>query len=383
MLIIDSNMIIEVYGIVAGVSCIITTCYLLINLKKVKQLQGQPIAHVQPSLAIIIPVRNEEADLEKALQSVCNINYDNYRIIVVNDRSTDSTPQILENFTKRYPKLTVTTITDLPDGWLGKNNALYQGYKSSTEEWLLFTDADIEYHPDAISKAMAYSVKNNLDNLAVMPEVISPSGLLNSVLGTFKFMLMVYLRPWDAIKPKTSAHIGIGAFCLVKRTAYEKAGTHILIKLRPDDDIKLGYNIKKAGLRQDVLSGSGNVKLEWYKNMRQFINGLMKNSFATANYNVFMALGFAVACLVCFTLPVPVMLIWGNMYIKLLAIAVLLMQMLYMHLVPPNKWWYALMIPFSGAIMAYVFVRSTFITVKQGGIYWRDSFYWLDELKRG
>ncbi len=374
-------MIIQVYSILAGVGCIGMVIYLLINLKKIKQLDKQPLADTQPGLAIIIPVRNEEADLEKALQSICNINYDNYRIIVINDRSTDRTPQILDTFAKQYPKLTVTTITELPDGWLGKNNALYQGYKNSTEEWMLFTDADVEYHPDAISKAMEYSVQNNLDNLAVMPEVISRSEILNSVLATFGYMLMVYLRPWNSIKPKTNSHIGIGAFSLVKRTAYEKAGTHARIKLRPDDDIKLGYNIKKTGLRQDVLGGLGMLRLEWYTSVTEYVKGLMKNSFAIANYNIFMATGFALMCLAGLTLPLPVMFIWGDNNIRLLAVGVLIAQMSYMHLVQPNKWWYALMIPFSGLLTAYIFAKSTFITLKQGGIYWRDTFYSLATLK--
>jgi glycosyltransferase involved in cell wall biosynthesis len=374
-------MALLVYSIVVTITAVCVCGYLLWGFTRIKLLRDQPLTTVQPSLAIIIPVRNEEEDLENALQSVCNINYDNYRIIVMNDRSTDRTPQILENFAKQYPKVTVITITELPPGWLGKNNALYQGYKNSTEEWLLFTDADIEYKADAINKAMGYALKNELDNLAVIPKTQSRSKLLNSILATFYVMLMVYLRPWDAIKPNTEAHIGIGAFCLVKRSAYEKAGTHERVKLRPDDDVKLGYNIKKAGLRQDVLSGIGSLSLEWYKNLGQFVDGLMKNTFATANYNVFLVVFYILACLICLTLPIPLMLIMGDTTIRLLALIVLLAQIIYMAIVMPNKWWYALVIPFAGALMAYIFLRSMIITLKQGGIYWRDSFYSLAMLK--
>jgi glycosyltransferase involved in cell wall biosynthesis len=374
-------MVLLVYSIVVVVACVIITAYLLWGFSRIKKLNHQPLTAVQPSLAIIIPVRNEEEDVENALQSVCNINYDNYRIIVVNDRSTDRTAEILEQFAKRYPKVTLMTITDLPYGWLGKNNALYQGYKSSTEEWLLFTDADIKYHPDAINQAMGYALKNNLDNLAVIPKTRSRSELLNSVLATFYLMLMVYLRPWDSIKPNSEAHIGIGAFSLVKRTAYEKAGTHEGVKLRPDDDVKLGYNIKKASLRQDVLSGVGSLNLEWYKNLRQFVDGLMKNTFATANYSVFLALFYIIACLSSLALPLPIMLIWGDITVRLLALVMVLSQIVYMIFAASGKWWYALMVPFAGALMAYIFARSTYITLKQRGIYWRDSFYSLKMLK--
>jgi len=356
--------------------------YLFLGFRKIKQLSAQPIIENQPSVAIIIAVRNEEEELEKALQSVCNINYSNCRIIVVNDRSTDRTAEILLDFKAHYPNLTVTTITELPDGWLGKNNALYQGYISSTEEWLLFTDADILFHPDTLNKALAYSVANQLDHLTVLPRVISPSPILNSVLATFTIMLMLHLQPWNAKNPRAKrAFVGIGAFNLVRRTAYEKAGTHVRIKLRPDDDLQLGFNIKSVGLRQDVLVGNEYVSLAWYKNLRQFIDGLLKNSFAVANYNTGRAIVNVILILISVALPIPVMLVFGSTSIRLMACAMLLSHMIYMTVIPPYKWWYALMIPFAGFVMAYTTIRATWITLKQGGIYWRDSFYSLAMLK--
>src|SRR5471030_1390142 len=256
------------------------TLYLFWGFSRIEQLSAQAIMNNPPPVAVIIAVRNEEEDLANGLQSVCNINYNNCRIIVVNDRSTDRTAEILQEFKIKYPQITVTTVTELPDGWLGKNNALYQGYLNSKEEWMLFTDADIKFHPDALAKAISYAVANNLDHLCVLPKVVSRSQVLNSVLATFTIMLMLHLRPWDAKKPKSRGYIGVGAFNMVRRSAYEKTGTHTRIKLRPDDDLQLGFNIKKAGLRQGVLIGGDYIRLEWYKNLRQFTDGLLKNSFS-------------------------------------------------------------------------------------------------------
>src|ERR1700743_946314 len=103
------------YSIATSIFWIIVITYVLIGGRKIKQLQLQPkIEASYPFVAIIIAVRNEEDDLETALQSICNINYPNYRIIVVNDRSTDRTPYILEKFVEQYPNLTVTTVDMLP-----------------------------------------------------------------------------------------------------------------------------------------------------------------------------------------------------------------------------------------------------------------------------
>ncbi|MDB5062129.1 MAG: glycosyltransferase [Mucilaginibacter sp.] len=370
------------YSIFMTTWWILLVIYLLIKTRQIKSLSEQPITNDKPALAIIIAVRNEEEDLEKALHSVCNINYQNYRIIVVNDRSTDCTAEILEEFASRYPQLIITTITTLPNGWLGKNNALYQGYLSSTEEWLLFTDADVEFHPDAVSKALNYSVKNKLDHLCVLPHVVSRSQALNSMLGTFTLMMMLQFRPWDVSNPKSRAFIGIGAFNLINRDAYEKIGTHKAIRLRPDDDLKLGYTIKKHGLRSDALSGEHYICLEWYKSISQFINGLMKNAFAVTDYNVTRVIVGMIITFLLFGLPVPLMLICGNLTIRLMATVIILFQMIYM-LNPalPNKWWHALTIPFATTLVVYIIVRATWLTLKQGGIYWRDTFYSLAMLK--
>jgi len=364
--------------------CIITIALnilLLFGYSKIQSLDAQPIIENEPSVAIIIPVRDEEEDLEQALQSVCNLNYNNYGIVVVNDRSTDRTGEILNNFKTRYPGLSVVTIATLPDGWLGKNNALYEGYKQSDEEWILFTDADIKFHPDMLARVMSYAVNQQLDNLCVLPEVESRSNLFNSVLATFTIMLMIHLRPWDARNPKSKAYIGIGAFNMVRRDAYEKSGTHERIKLRSDDDLRLGQQIKQAGFRQDVLTGVGYVQLEWYKNLRQFSNGLLKNALAPSDYNIAKVIGSIVFMLMSVALPMPVMFIFGSTAIRIMAGVMLLFHIIYMTAVPPNKWWYALMIPFAGFFIAFSFLRALIKTVKQGGIYWRDSFYSLEMLR--
>jgi cellulose synthase/poly-beta-1,6-N-acetylglucosamine synthase-like glycosyltransferase len=355
--------------------------YLLIGFKQIKQVSRLPLTDNPPPLAIIIAVRNEEEDLEKALESVCNINYSSHRIIVVNDRSTDRTGEILQTFSSRYPQIQVTTITSLPDSWLGKNNALYQGYLSSTEEWMLFADADIVFHPDAINKAVGYAVKQQLDHLTMLPELISRSAILNSVFATFSIMLTIDMKPWEAKNPKSKASSSIGAFNLVRQTAYEKMGTHARIKLRPDDDLQLGQMMKKEGLRQDVLAGKGYVCLEWYKNLRELGRGVQKNSFAVANYNIAQTIASVLFMLLSVALPMPVMFIFGTPEIRIMAAIMLAFHIIYMIIVPPNKWWYAFMIPFSAFFLAWHFLKAAIVTTAQGGIYWRDSFYSLKMLK--
>ncbi|HVV54066.1 MAG TPA: glycosyltransferase family 2 protein [Mucilaginibacter sp.] len=374
-------MIFIYYCIGIGVITIGLNIYLLIGLSRIKRLSKQPAIKDEPSLDIIIAVRNEEQDLEKALQSVCQLDYRNYRIIAVNDRSTDATAEILDRFTRQYPQIKVVTITDLPEGWLGKNNALYQGYLNSEAEWILFTDADVVFHPDTLNRALNYAVENQLDHLTVFPEIVSRSALLSSVLATFSMMLLLNLRPWNARKPGLKGYVGIGAFNLLRREAYEKIGTHEKIRLRPDDDLQLGLAVKKAELRQDALGGLGYVSLEWYRSLKEFSNGLLKNSFSVLGYSLSKVVAGIIVIIISIVLPMPLMFIFGPGYIRELAAIVLLSHILYMIATPPDKWWYALMIPFTGAVMAWIIMRAAIINTVQGGIYWRESFYPLNMLK--
>lgn len=378
-------MVLQVYAISMLVLWVGMCFYLLIvsrriaYLKSIPPFKGKP----SPSIAVIIAVKDEEAEVENALRSVCNLDYPNLEIVAVNDRSTDNTPQILQRMAQANPLIQVITIESLPEGWLGKNHALYQGYLATASEWMLFADADVLFAPEALRKAVHYVLENKLDHLTALPEITSKSQLFKGVMNTFALMLNVKLRPWDIANPKSKASMGVGAFNLVKRSAYEGAGTHKVISLRPDDDLKLGERIKGAGYRQNIVFGDGEISLQWYSSLREFVAGLMKNTFSVANYNIFMAVGMALSALLLVVLPWPLLLFLGYPY-TIAALVIFLSQLSIMLGVKGirAKWWHALLIPFSGLVMVYIILVSSFRTLRQGGIYWRNSFYPLAELKK-
>lgn len=373
------------YSALITIAWIAVCIYLLVNSRKISYLKhiSLPLNLPEPSVAIIIAVKDEEREVEQALSSVCRLDYTNYSIVVINDRSADRTSEILQRIAQKNASISIITIKDLPPGWLGKNHALYQGYLASSEEWLLFTDADIIYKTTALKKAISYALHHHIDHLTALPEITSPSSLFKSVMNTFAMMLEIRLRPWSACDPSSNASIGVGAFNLVKRSAYEKAGTHIPISLRPDDDLQLGDLIKKSGCRQDVVYGEEEISLAWYNSLSEFVKGLMKNTFSVANYHLPTAIAMAIMTFVIFVVPIPVLLIQGLRGL-FMATGILLSQILLMQYKKGihGKWWHALMIPFAGLIMIFIILKSAFKTLKQGGIYWRDSFYPLEELKK-
>jgi glycosyltransferase involved in cell wall biosynthesis len=379
-------MLLAVYSILALLYWAFLATWLIVNGRKLSYLAsiGSFENKPAPSVVIIIAVRNEEHALREALTSVCNLNYSNYKVLVVNDRSTDNSGKILLELQAKYDKLTVITIDTLPPGWLGKNHALYTGAGSSHQEYILFTDADVLYHKDVLTKAMNYCVKNNLDHLTILPGIISASPALKSIILTFVIMLTALQRPWAAKIKTSKTSMGVGAFNLVKRQAYDRAGTHKTIAMRPDDDLKLAAFLKATGSSSDALYGLGELQVEWYANVGEFIGGLMKNVFSGFNYNVFKASGGTLGILLFFVFPLPVILIFGNFPERILAISILVFQCILYGKMPGSngKWRFGFMSIYGGIIIVYTIIKSTIITIRDGGIYWRDTFYSLTELRK-
>jgi glycosyltransferase involved in cell wall biosynthesis len=336
-----------------------------------------------PTVSIIIPARNEERHIEEALTSVLHLDYPEYELVVLNDRSEDRTGEILTSMQQRYPQLRVVTIQDLPPGWLGKNYALYTGAQSATGEWLLFTDADIVMTPDALTRAVAYALQAKLDHLAVMPDIHSRPLALNLFIPAFSIYFSLYARPWFAGNAKIGSHIGIGAFNLIRKSAYEAIGTHQAIALRPDDDMKLGKLVKKHGFRQAAANGMDMLQVEWYASLGELIQGLTKNAFAGLNYSLLYMLFGITAQFLFGVWPVIAVCITHGMTQLLYGLVVLLMQVLcwdharYHRLNP----WSGLVFPLSTLVMIYIIVRATALNLWHQGIRWRGTHYPLDELK--
>jgi glycosyltransferase involved in cell wall biosynthesis len=357
---------------------------LVIGNRTIKFLKDVPrlVSINPPRVSVIIAARNEEQEIEAALQSVLTQNYENLEVLVVNDRSTDSTGQILEQMTKRYPNLHVVTITELPTNWLGKNHALHTGARQATGQLLLFTDADVVLHRDAVSKAVHYLLDERLDHLTCLPTQASLSLPLRIFIATFGYFFSLNVRPWRVKRPNRW-HIGIGAFQLLRADFYQRIGGHMPIALRPDDDLKLGKLIKQNGGRQEMLWGNSVMSVAWYHSVRELVAGLMKNSFAAVGYSLGLVLLSTVLLLTFYLFPfVAIFLTSGSTrWLYIGALVVLLGQVgdSIRFLGLPR--WYAVGFPLATLLFLYILWKATLKTLLSGGIEWRGTRYSLKELR--
>ena len=229
-------------------------------------------------ISVIIPARNEEKNLEQALRSVLSSNYPSFEVIVVNDRSTDNTSEILKRLQSDYSTLKIVEIDIVPEGWLGKNYALQSGVSCASGNYYLFTDADVIMQKNTLRKEVSYCRLNNLDHIAVVPIIKMPGLILKLFIASFIIFFNMFASHWKAKNPKSKNFIGLGAFNLVRSEVYKKIGGHEKIRLRPDDDMKLGKLIKSSGYKQETIFGKDLIEVNWYSSLKETFNGLLKNS---------------------------------------------------------------------------------------------------------
>jgi glycosyltransferase involved in cell wall biosynthesis len=336
-----------------------------------------------PKVSVIIPARNEERGIEAALHSVLMLDYPNYELIVLNDRSEDRTGAILDQIAQIHPALQVVHIHTLPDGWLGKNHALWQGAAMASGELLLFTDADVVFEPSSLRRAVHFMQNQSLDHLAAMPGLISKNMDLSLFMGTFSVFFCMYSKPWNARKKHSKNFIGIGAFNLIRKSVYEAIGTHQSIAMRPDDDMKLGKRVKLNGFRQDLCDATQAIQVEWYHSLSEMVEGLMKNAFAGLDYNLPYTLAAVLAQLLFTVWPVLALFLTEGFTWWTYAAIILLMQIFCLdHLIRYRlNPWSGLFFPLSTLLVVYIILRATTLTLIHDGIQWRGTHYPLSALR--
>jgi glycosyltransferase involved in cell wall biosynthesis len=336
-----------------------------------------------PTVSVVITACNEQDRLEEALRSVLAQAYPRLEVIAINDRSSDRTGAILDRLAQAYPILKPEHITELPPGWLGKNHALNVGANQARGEWILFADADVVMNQTVVARALRYATEHQLDHLAVAPLARVGGFFSNVFLGGFALMFSMHSRPWRVRDPRAKEYIGIGAFNLVRASAYRSVGGHSAIALRPDDDLKLGKLIKQSGFRSDFALGTELLRVDWYHSFAALRRGLMKNFFAVFDYDPKLATLACVIQILVFVWPPVGAIVLSGTPAYLNAAAVVLSWAAFAvnsRIVQMRPWW-GITLPLAGVLTAYLIARAMVVTLRSGGIEWRGTRYSLDELR--
>jgi glycosyltransferase involved in cell wall biosynthesis len=341
-----------------------------------------------PRVSVIVPACNEADNIEQTLLQLLILDYDNYEIIAVDDRSTDRTGAIMDQIAataEPKQRLKVIHVDELPSGWMGKTHAMWTASLQADGEWLLFTDADVLFKPDALRRALACAETEGADHLVMFPYMIMKRPGEKMMIAFFQMLFVFGHRPWKVADPDTKDHMGVGAFNLIRRPVYDAIGTYQRLRMEVLDDMKLGKVVKNAGYAQRTAFGGDLISIRWARGAMGVVRNLTKNFFALMSFQwpraLLSCLGLAFLNLMPF---IGVALAHGRARLPY-AVAMLAMFLIYAGMsrksaIPP---YYFLLHPISTVLFVYTMLRSMLLTLGRGGVVWRGTFYPLAELKKG
>jgi hypothetical protein len=350
------------------------------------QLPQQPRSH-WPRVSAIVTACNEEATLEQAVRARFAEDYPDLELILVEDRSTDSTPDIARRLALEDPRLKVVHLRELPDGWLGKVHAMQRGLEQATGEWLLFSDGDVSAHRGVLGRLVDYCERRGLDHCTVLPRLRPVNPLLDCLSSVFMRLVALNLRLWAIEDPSSKASVGIGAFNMVRRAAFERSPGFEWLRLEVADDLCLGEMLKASGARQSVVNGRALVDLEFHSSVGDALRSSERATFtAVGNFSlarlVVMAaavMGLELSPLLSLALArAPVTFAAG-----FAALAVAVAAQLAANRFNGRSSGNLVLLPLAELLSGYSMVRAGVLGTWRGGIRWRGTFYSSKQLKAG
>ncbi len=342
----------------------------------------------EPRVSIVVPARNEEEHIRETLTRLLALEYSNYEIIAVNDRSTDHTGQIMDEVAaspQAHGRLKTIHIAELPAGWLGKTHAMWTAGQQASGDWLLFTDADVLFKPDSVRRAVTYAEAERADHVVLFPRMIMKQAGERMMIAFFQALFVFGHRPWKVADPKAPDHMGVGAFNLVRRSVYDAVGTYRALRMEVLDDMKLGKVVKNAGFAQRNVFGEDLISLRWAKGAFGIVNNLTKNFFAVLSFQW----PRTVACIVGlgFLNLGPFLGVWMAHGWARVPYAIALGSLFAIYYGMSSRSavpaYYFFLHPVSTSLFMYTLLRSMVHTFWNDGIVWRGTKYPLDELRKG
>lgn len=349
------------------------------RLPALESLMPMPI-EPRVKCSVVIAARDEEARIEQTIRHLLVQRGVELEIIVVDDRSTDRTSEILGRLAKEDARVQAQRVDALPEGWLGKCHACHLGASAATGDWILFTDADCWMKPDVIARALRTAERDGADHITLV------SGLAGGSVGlkASHLMFLISLANWlsGVNRDRPKSYMGIGAFNLVRAAAYRQCGGYEALRLTVVDDVKLGLLLRRVGKRTRAFLGGDDAECHWGDTAWGTVKIMEKNYFAAIDYRTGLVLAGSAFVLLIFAI-LALGLISGALaglgaalspWSLILPAAILARRLGW-------PWAVAVCVPFMFPLFLYAVLNSTFVTLRQGGIRWRDTFYPLDTLR--
>ena len=334
----------------------------------------------RPSVTVVVPARDEEARIAETVERLLAQEDVELEVVVVDDRSRDRTAERVRALAQRDARVKLVQVTELPSGWLGKPHACQRGAEAARGEWLLFTDGDVWLARDVVRRAIDAGNARDAQHVTLAARLDEANLFAQAAVATFGGPLVMELARANRDHPKSGA--GIGAFNLVRADAWRAIGGHERLAYEVVDDLRLGKLLRRGGFRTRAFLAARDASVVWARTLFDLPRALEKNFFAQFGYRTSVALAAAlaialpwlVAVVAPFTGRVTGFAAFAGLWTT---IAPGLRGAARQGLSP----FVALLAPLFVWILPVAILRSTWSTLRAGGVRWRDTFYPLAELR--
>jgi cellulose synthase/poly-beta-1,6-N-acetylglucosamine synthase-like glycosyltransferase len=332
--------------------------------------------------SVIVAARDEEARIEDTVRHLLAQRDVRLEVIVIDDRSTDRTDEILRRLVQHDSRVRTQRVQELPAGWLGKCYACHLGAASATGDWFLFTDADCWLKPDVISRALRVAEREGADHITLTPGTNAKTSGAQAWHLAFLITLANWFSGVNRDRPK--AYLGMGAFNLVRASAYRECGGYEALRLTVLDDVRLGLLLHRTGKRTRGFIGGDDVECHWGTTVKGMIQVMEKNYFAALDFRLATALPAGLGGILLWCAAI-VGLLTGTAAGIAAGLAMLTLSVPAYVLARRLCWsgTSALLTPLVFPVLFYAMLNSAWVTTRQGGVRWRDTFYPLEELRVG
>jgi hypothetical protein len=334
----------------------------------------------RPAVSVVVPVRDEAARMGGTLERLRAQEGVELEIIVVDDRSQDDTPKIVAAAERADARIRHVRVDTLPDGWLGKPHACQRGAEIARHPWILFTDGDIALAPDVLARAIRVAELEEADHVVLAPGCPQRTLSAEVAMGAFASLMLRDLA--RANRDARGRAVGIGAFNLVKKSAWHAIGEHRALAFEVVDDMRLGLLLARAGFRTRARIAVDDVRAEWGGTLRGITLALEKNMFAHLGYSVALTLTSAVLIttlwLGALTGPLTNTPAGWIAFAAFLSFAIPGVVMAKREKQPVLP---AVLAPFGFIVIVPILLGSMITTLRRGGVQWRGRLYPLAELR--
>lgn len=383
------NLIFDAYIIVFCMVWCVACLRMIYIARRIRifEKEAPPELEKWPKLSIIIPACNEAETIKPAVNTLLEQDYPDFEIVLINDRSTDGTGAIIDEIADKDPRVKAVHIEKLPDGWIGKVNALNTGTKLAVGDWMLFTDADVHLRQGTLRKALALAEADKADHLALLPKPTANSFWLDVVIHAFGAIFLQVTGAVDVGRPGSKSFVGTGAFNLVRRAAFDRTEGFSWLRMEPVDDVGLGLMLAISGAKSSYAIATRDISIIWYPSIKAMFKGVEKNLFgAAANYSL-IRMGVIVALICAFALaPFAALMSFNVLPLFMLGIityAFMAFGSLFMKEIFGQKFLPFFLAQFGLLIVSIMLLRSGIVCRLKGGIDWRGTEYKTEDLLAG